>query len=380
MKIGLITHYMPPHNGGIERVAEMLFTAYTTRGFEVRWLASRDPGDTPPREGDRIRVPCWNGLECRLGVPVPLWGPWAWAEVRRLAHWADVLHVHDCLYPGSVLAAVLGPSLGTPVLLTQHVGFIQYRAAALRIIERLAFATLGRWVLGRACRLAFATPAAEAYVSQLLGGYPGHACTIPNGVDTDRFHPASQQERQSARRTLGLLDDAPVVLFVGRLVEKKGVNLVIETSRQLRDVQFLIIGDGPLARIVPDEPNIRWYRSMSPEQIHECYHASDCFLLPSHGEGLPVAVQEAAACGLPMVVSEGEIYTGPLSDHGICFSAPRTPEALTRRVREALVGGTAEMSARARRHAESDWSLRAMATRYIALLEAAAAKREGVQR
>lgn len=373
MKIGLITHYMPPHSGGIERVAETLLSAYTDRGFDVRWVASRDPVGAPSREGARIRVPCWNGLEDRLGVPVPLWGPTAWSEVKRLAGWADVLHVHDCLYPGSVLAMAFGGPRGTPVVLSQHVGFVQYRSSALRSLEHGAYATLGRWVLRRARRIAFATPAAETFVTALMGGCPTNAGPVANGIDVDRFHPASPREREVARECLGLPPEGPVVLFVGRLVEKKGVDLVAAVSRQLRDLRFLVVGDGPLAGAVQDEANILWHRSMGHARIHQCYHASDCFLLPSHGEGLPIAVQEAAGCGLPMVVSEGEAYSGPLAEQGVCTTAPRDAEAIAKRVREALDRPTAEAAARARRFAEAHWSVATMAARYTALLEEATA-------
>jgi glycosyltransferase involved in cell wall biosynthesis len=369
LKIGLVTHYMPPHHGGIERVAETLFTAYMDRGFDVRWVASRDSNDAPSREGERIRVPCWNGLEGRLGVPVPLWGPSAWSEVRRLACWADVLHVHDCLYPGSVLAVTFGRSLGTPVVLSQHVGFVHYRSPALRSLEHGAYATLGRWVLRRAHRIAFATPAAEAYVTSLLGGCPSHAGPVANGIDVARFHPAGPRERAAARECLGLPREGPVVLFVGRLVEKKGVDLVAAVSRRLKDVQFLVMGDGPLAGTVRGETNIIWHRSMGHEQIHQCYHASDCFLLPSHGEGLPVAVQEAAACGLPIIVSDCEAYAGPLIDHGICLGAARATDRLAERVREVLNGAAREMGTRARRYAEANWSVSAMIANYLALIE-----------
>ena len=380
MKIGLITHYMLPHHGGIERLTETLFTAYAAQGFEVRWVASLDPADAPRREGGRIRVPCWNGLERRLGIPVPLWGPPAWREVKRLARWADVLHVHDCLYVGSALGVAFGRSLGTPVLLSQHVGFIQYRSAALKAVQRLAFATLGGWLLTRANRLAFATPAAEAYVTQLLGRYPPNACAIPNGIDTARFHPADPRERHSARRELGLRDEKPVVLFVGRLVEKKGVDLVLEVSRRVPDAQFLIIGDGPLAGTIPQGANVTWCRFFDPDKMHHCYHASDCFLLPSHGEGLPQVVQEAAACGLPIIVSESEVYSGLLAQQGVCVTAPRIGSAMADRVREILAGATPAMGSQARRYAEAHWSADAMVSRYVALLQETAGREWGGRR
>jgi glycosyltransferase involved in cell wall biosynthesis len=372
MKIGMITHYMPPHTGGIECVAESLFTAYADRGCEVRWIASRAPAGAVPQEGGRVRVPCCNLLEDRLGVPLPLWGPVACREVKRLATWADVLHVHDCLYPGSVLAAALGPALGTPVLLSQHVGFIHYRLAALEWAERVAYATLGRWVLRRASRLVSATPAAEAYMTALLGGHPANAVPVPNGVDTVRFHPANPRERAAARERLGLEEARPVVLFVGRLVEKKGVDLVLAASRQLPEAQFLLVGDGPLAATIPKQPHLVWRPSISADSMHECYHAADCFLLPSHGEGLPLAVQEAAACGLPIVVSEGELYSGPLAELGVCITAARSPGAIAGQVREALSAAKDGQGERARGYAEAHWSIAAMADRYLSLLEEAA--------
>ena len=74
MKIGIVTHYMPPHIGGIELVADSLYRAYLAAGFEARWVAAREPKTAPAREDGRIRVRCWNGLESKLGVPWPVLG------------------------------------------------------------------------------------------------------------------------------------------------------------------------------------------------------------------------------------------------------------------------------------------------------------------
>jgi glycosyltransferase involved in cell wall biosynthesis len=304
-----------------------------------------------------------------------MWGIRASREVRRLALWADVLHVHDCLYPGSALGVLLGQTLGKPVLLSQHIGFIRYRAAALRLLEQFAFGTLGRWLLRHASRVVFATPAAEAYVTQLLGEYPGNASLVPNGIDTNRFRPPDPLDRQAARKALALPDTGPVILFVGRLVEKKGIDIVLEVSGAVPEATFLVVGDGPLSGMMHQRANVVWRRSVERESIHQCYHASDCLLLPSHGEGLPLVVQEAAACGLPTIVSEDEVYAEPLVRENVCIAAPRTTEAMTDRLRQVLRGDLAWLGPRARAHAELQWSLDSMADRYIALLEAAT--REG---
>ena len=371
MKTGLVTHYMPPHHGGIERVTETLFSGYARAGIEVRWVASRVPVTAPAREGQRVRVSCCNAPERFIGVPVPLWGRQGWRELSALVDWADALHVHDCLYPGSALAVMLARRARKPVLLSQHVGFIQYRTPWLNWAESLAYASIGRAVLRRVSWVVLATPGAADHVSALLGRSPRHTSAIPNGIDTSHFRPASAADRRLARERLGLPLHSPVVLFVGRLVEKKGISLVAAVSRQLANVHFLIVGDGPLRHVVGQRlANVTWLPAIIPERMPECYFAADCLLLPSHGEGLPLVVQEAMACGLPAVISEDEPFAVDLGRLNICALAPRTVSGMAEQVVEVLrdSGIRPGLGLRARAHVDSEWSADAMVERYVALL------------
>jgi glycosyltransferase involved in cell wall biosynthesis len=215
----------------------------------------------------------------------------------------------------------------------------------------------------------FVTPAAEAFVTALLGGYPRNACSIPNGIDIARFRPATPAERRAARIRFELPDDRAVILFIGRLVEQKGIDLLVEVARRLSSMHFLIVGDGPLGDRIPAGPNITWRRSIDPEQVHACYHAADCLLLPSYGEGLPLVVQEAAACGLVSIISENESYSRPLIAQQICIPAARTPDAIAERLHDLLTGGTPASSSNARSYAEAHWDVGSMVSRYVMLLE-----------
>ncbi len=375
MRVGIVTHYMPPHVGGIELMAESLCGAYAAAGHEVRWVASLAPADAPPREGGRIRVACWNGLEARLGVPWPVWGPRGAREVARLCRWADVLHVHDCLYLGSLLAIAFARRRGTPVLLSQHIGFVRYPRAVLNAVERLAYRTVGRAALRGADRVVFCTPSAEEFVTALLGGPLGTATRIPYGVDTGRFRPPLDGERADARRRLGLPASDRVVLFVGRLVEKKGADLFLEVCRRTPSLRFLMVGDGPLR---PAEraraQNLTWLPGLSPEDMLGAYHAADVLMLPSHGEGFPFAILEALAAGLPVIPSKGEAFTAVLEGEGACLAAERTSTALA----EALgrlwetPGMASTLASRGRALAVREWNREAMESRYLALISALA--------
>jgi len=364
IKVGLVSHYMPPHHGGIERVADTLFNGYQQRGLDVRWVASRVPRNAPAVEGRRLRVACWNGLESRLGVPVPVWGVAGVRQLSELIRWADVLHAHDCLYPGSALTVVLSRRQSRPVLLSQHIGFTRYRSTGLNAIQRLAYATLGRAVLRRVAHLVLVTPRAAEYIPRLLGRTPPSTSIIQNGIDTARFRPATGAERRKARADLGLAHDDAVVLFTGRLVANKGLEIVLEASARLAGARFLIVGDGPLRdRLCGRPESVLWRADVSPDRMPSIYHAADCLALPSVDEGLPLVVQEAMACGLPVVASEGERYATDLHEHGVCLLAHRTGESLAARLHEVLTGQVSIVGARA--HAEKHWGLDTMVDAYI---------------
>jgi glycosyltransferase involved in cell wall biosynthesis len=360
---------MPPHVGGIETQAEALFHTYRTAGLEARWIASRVPAMTPSHDGCRIRVGCWNGLERTLGVPWPLWGPGGMREIARLVRWADVLHVHDCLYQGSLLTVWFARRAGKPVLLSQHIGFVRYRSAILNRLEDLAYRTLGRGVLQHASHVVYCTPTAEAFVPALLGARPEAATTIPYGIDADRFRPATPIERAEARRALVLPEAARVVLFVGRLVEKKGADLLPEICRRMPSCHFLLVGDGPLRP--PARENLTWLPFVPPERMEVAYRAADALLLPSHSEGFPLAVHEAMAAGVPVVVARGEAYSAVLDEHGACVSAARTATALCAGLCRLLEtpGLAATVSRRARDLATREWSLGSVGARYLALIQ-----------
>jgi glycosyltransferase involved in cell wall biosynthesis len=379
VKIGVVTHYMPPHIGGIERVAETLFAQYRRHRLDVRWVASRVPKAASDVEEGRVRVPCWNGLET-FGVPVPFWGERAWRKVTDLVAWADVLHVHDCLYPGSAMATAHAHHAGKPVLLTQHIGYTRYRVPAWNWIEALVYATVGRWVLRHASHIVLATPRAAKFVPTLLRATPQNCSEIPNGVDTRRFRPPSPAERVAARQWLGV-PSGPAVLFAGRLSPNKRLDVIVDVARQLPEVCFLVVGTGPMAPLLATRPpNILWHSSVEHERMPDCYHAADCLLLPSKDEGLPLVVQEAFASGLPVVVRAGELFSAPLVRAGLCLTAPADAAAMACCVREALSRRDPSHAARAREYATAHWSVEAMGGHYVALLREISERASAVAR
>jgi len=303
----LVTHYYPIHGGGVEIVAGQLAARLSTE-MEIRWFAAAPAGRSVPEGVTVGPMRCWNGPERRFGLPIPVPSPSAIHAVVRAVRAADMVWVHDLIYPANLVAVLTAIASRRPFVVTVHVGAIPYRN---RVVRRLMAATLaltGRWLLTRAAAVAFVS---ERVQSEFLGRWRlRDQRLIPNGVDLETFKPLTPTERGRIRSELGVRE-CPVVLFVGRFVERKGLPLLHELAKRMPSIDWLFAGRGPLD---PDSwtlSNVRVERDRSGQTIAELYGAADLLVLPSLGEGFPLVVSEALAMGLPVLVDPSTIAGCP---------------------------------------------------------------------
>ncbi|MFJ3640254.1 glycosyltransferase family 4 protein [Streptomyces sp. NPDC090108] len=312
-RVLLVSHYYPPHVGGIENVVRHEALHLTRAGAEVTVLTSGPRTVTEEDEGVRVvRVAAWNGVEERTGVPFPVLSPRVLAAAVRWARWADVVHVHDCLYMTS-WAAGLGSALtGTPQVMTQHVALVEHPSVVVRAVQRAVYGLAGRLLLRRARRVLVVNGRVADFVTAHGARAVDH---LANGVDTHLFRPPrSAEERRSARREFGLPKDRVLVLFVGRLVPKKGYDLLVGAADAGYDLVFA--GDG--AQETADAPGVHHLGALAPDRLAGLYRAVDLFALPSVAEGFPLTVQEAMASGLPVVTTDDPGYAPyRLADAGV---------------------------------------------------------------
>lgn len=140
---------------------------------------------------------------------------------------------------------------------------------------------------------------------------------IGNGISLARFDPAqvSDADRQATRATLGFADDTLVVGMVGRLVAEKGYLDAFSAARlvaeRMPNVRFIFVGgfEDKADAIKPEtlrEHGIEHVAQLLGHRadVARLYAAMDVFVLPSHREGFPRAVMEAAAMGKPCVVTD----------------------------------------------------------------------------
>jgi glycosyltransferase involved in cell wall biosynthesis len=329
LRITLVTHYYPAHRGGVERVAGQLAERLAAAGVaKIDWHASDCDASPPAAPGlSATPAPSWNALERTMGVPYPLWSPAALRRLVRACSESDVVHLHDCLYFPNVVAFLAARRARRPVLVTQHIGHVPYRSTLLRGLHQVANRALGAFLLGGADQVVFESETVRRYFSRFTG-FRRPAALVQNGVDTRRFRPATAEERRAHRVRLGVPPDKPLLLFLGRFVEKKGLPVLRKLAQRLPEAHWLFAGWGPLDPTSWRLPNASVVHSPAGEELSALYQAADLLVLPSVGEGFPLSVQEAMACGTPALVGED--------------TAAGSPEAGDALLSERVGGDTAE--------------------------------------
>lgn len=356
LRVLLVSHYYPPHVGGIENVVRREAVGLAAQGVEVTVLTSADRSSVTVEDGVRVvRVAAWNGAERRAGVPFPFFSPALLPAALRWAWWADAVHVHDCLYLSSWAAGLAARLTRTPYVLTQHVAVVDHPSGLVRAVQRVVYGMAGRALL-RGARPVFTLNASvSAFVRRYGARDQRH---LSNGVDTQLFRPAADTaERDLLRKRFGLPTQRVLVLFVGRLVPKKGYDLLLAAHDPEAGYDLVLSGDGD-ARALAGRPGIHHLGALPPQGVAEAYRACDVFALPSTAEGFPLTVQEAMASGLPVVTTDDPGYAPYELNRDRVSLLPREVSALRAELRSLAADPErrARMGAYSRAYAERSFA------------------------
>ncbi|MFI5533893.1 glycosyltransferase family 4 protein [Kitasatospora sp. NPDC051853] len=279
------------------------------------------------------------------------------AVLRRIE--PDVLHTHNP--KTGVMGRILGRLAGVPVVVNTCHGLW---AQAHDPIAKRAF------VLGAE---AFAARFSHAELYQngedretLARAVPARRSrVVGNGVDLSRFG-EDPEARARIRAALGVADDELLVGGVGRRVAEKGIVEYAEAARALAGkARFVWVGpqdaDKPDA-LAEEEKGVEYLGSRS--DMPQVYAALDVFVLPSYREGFSRSAMEAAASGLPMVLSDirGCREIGTHGEH-LLLTPPGDARALTTALDRLLTEPDLreQLGAAARRRALATFDQRAVA-------------------
>jgi len=238
-------------------------------------------------------------------------------------------------YPDGWAAGELARKANLPILLKVH-------GSDILMLPKNPARRRGTEAAVRAADAVLAVSADLERSLVAMGVAPERVRVIYDGVDTSVFHPG---DKAVAREAVALSSEEPVVLFVGNLVPVKAVDVLIAACAKLKTqgwpVRLVLIGSGPLRANLEEQAarlgirdRVELVGSLAQDRLANWYRATDVFVLPSHSEGVPNVLLEAAACGAPWVASRvGGIPE--IAELGFSrLVAPNDPDRLAVAIRE----------------------------------------------
>jgi len=201
----------------------------------------------------------------------------------------DLVHTHYGFH-SALLPAIVKR---TPLIITFHRG-----DALDEPYRSRAYFRLQRFVVSRADSLIAVSSQIKEALIRDLGARSDDVSVITCGVETSLFRPSN---RTQSRQELGIPDHLNVVLHVGALDRRKGIDVLLECASRLQETLFILIGEG---KIRANRDNCRFVGAQPNHRLPTWFNAADVFFLPSRSEGTPVAVLEALSCGIPVVASK----------------------------------------------------------------------------
>jgi teichuronic acid biosynthesis glycosyltransferase TuaC len=235
----------------------------------------------------------------------------------------DVINV-QWIFPDGVAVSWIAGQLNIPFVITAHGSdiniYLKYRLRAKQILGALR----------KSDRITVVSKALKESLSG-LDIDSDKITVIYNGVDFSIFN---HQDQSQGRSTLKISYTGKIILFVGRLVQVKGLVYLIEAVARLKkkyaaDFRVYLVGDGPLKSTLQKMAcdfgavdRIEFAGERGHSEIPFWYAASDVFCLPSKNEGCPSVILESLASARPVVASRvGGIPELINSDNGILFES-----------------------------------------------------------
>jgi glycosyltransferase involved in cell wall biosynthesis len=278
----------------------------------------------------------------------------------------DIIHTH--LAMANILGAASGWLAGIPVVTTLHNVSTGSENHAVR-------GPLESWLINHSVEQVIAVGQETAEAQKIRLGSK-KIIVIPNAVEAPGETPASRI--RALRQELGVAQESPLLLSVGRLEPQKGMDDLILAFKQLLvsypDARLVVAGIGSLHAQLNREIQEAGLESKVQllglrDDVPELLAACDLFVSASRWEGLPVSVLEAMAAGKPVVATRvGDLPQVILEGMGVLVP-PGNPEQLAEALRLVIADPrcAAIYGAAAREHVLKEYSASRWADRLLAL-------------
>lgn len=239
----------------------------------------------------------------------------------------DIIHIHEYRNLLTLEVAQILSRKKIPFVFSPHYDQLGYNTFAGKYLMGL-YKPIGSKIFRKAGKIITNSQWSAMILSDEFPALTEKIVVIPHGVDKIRSN--SYKPKKTKEDTLKLL-------YVGALIELKGIHHIIQTIKELVNqnikVTLTIVGKGNyeknlriLSEKLKMEENIYWCQPLFGEKLYEKYLSSDIFLLLSKSESYGLVVSEALSAGLPCIVSKTTALTEFLDEPG-CYGIDYPPDS-----------------------------------------------------
>jgi glycosyltransferase involved in cell wall biosynthesis len=379
VKIVHVVRTIDPAAGGLPIVPVRLAAAQAVLGHSAFVLAELDAAfadavlfrDVPG--GDRV-----GRLSVTpAGAAAMLGRGSVWDDLREHLRGMDIVHIHGLWEPVLWAAAKTARSLGRPYVLAAHGMLDPWSLAQKRWKKRLALALGWRGILNRAAALHLLNEDERRLVADF--GLIAPTAIIPIGVPLDEIDQGRATAFAAARPAIG---NRPYVLFVSRLHYKKGLDFLADAFRVVAanhpEVQLVVVGPDGGARgdfesrvkAAGLTDRVHVLGAISAREKWDALAGATCFCLPSRQEGFSMAILEALAARVPVVISDN-CHFPEVAQHAAGIVVPLDAAATAAALTQVLANPEARraMGAAGRRLVEDRFTWERVANTSVAAYE-----------
>lgn len=297
-----INKYYAPHIGGVEHIVRSLCEGLSDRA-DVHALVCNDKWQQAIETINGVEVVRAATMTEMFSMPVSFQFI---RQMRKLSKRADIVHVHMPFPLGDVGYLLSG--YGGKLVVSWHSDIVRQR----RLLK--LYKPLMRAFLRRADRIIVATRG-HIEGSEQLAPYRDKCVVVPYGMDAEQYVQNAVPRRVLPPKKEGVAD----VLFVGRLVYYKGVDVLLRAMARVKNAQLTIVGDGPLYKELATLANglgiagrVHFIGRRSDDEIKACLRDCDMLALPS--------IQNSEAFGL--VQLQAMCYAKPVVNTALSTGVP----------------------------------------------------------
>ena len=304
---------LSPAYGGPPAVAAGLARAQAQLGLNVRMIFNLESESLPHLR--KVYGLSDSNVELlglsRSGRPRGIPGKGFWRLLVSVAGQGDIFHLHGVWEPTILVAAIFARSHGIPFVIAPHGMLDPWSLSQGRLKKRVALSLVYKGVLAHAKAMHVLTEREGTYLRNL--GLSAPLRVLPNGISSESLagvHPLTDD----LVREYPFLD-SPYVLFLGRLHRKKGLDLLIDAfalvAAHVDGARLVVVGpdDGvrpaleAQARALGLFERICFTGPIYGAERYSILAGAQVFCLTSRQEGFSVAILEALAAGVPVVIS-----------------------------------------------------------------------------